>query len=180
MPWYEGRRCQDCGYEWDDIDVAESLTVGTIDDEQDEDFSLYSCPGCYLTLRVQRLWDGNSWRHWCRKLPRTRDDPSGRLVAQVVNRISALLAARRTIYQPLVVLDLGRIDCPLCENPLVLGPVDRPPPDCPKCHSRRTVGTGAGGIVTLHVESSPEDRAGGAGWDNRVRAATRDHWGTRA
>lgn len=59
MPYYEARKCEDCGHEWDDIDLTESVTVGVIDHEDDSTFTLYSCPVCYLRLRVQRVADGN-------------------------------------------------------------------------------------------------------------------------
>jgi hypothetical protein len=158
MPWFEGRRCEDCDHEWDDIDLSESVTVGTIDHEDADTFTLCRCPQCFLTLRVQRELDGNTWRHQSRSTQASRTRSYRILVEQVSDRISAILAARRTIYQP-TVIDLGQIDCTICGIPLVSGWVDRPPPPCPQCDSRRTVGTGSGGIVTMFWESSPEDQA---------------------
>jgi DNA-directed RNA polymerase subunit RPC12/RpoP len=158
MPWFEGRRCEDCDHEWDDIDDSEYVTVGTIHQADADTFTLYSCPQCSLRLYVQRESDGNSWRHqW--KVTRASPTRSYRkLVEQVSDRVSKILAVRRTIYQP-TVIDIGQIDCTICGIPLVSGQVDRPTPPCPQCDSRRSVRTGSGGVATIRWETDPEDEA---------------------
>ena len=157
MPLYQVLRCEECGHDWDDIDLSLSVTVGTIDWQDDSTFTLYSCPGCCLTLRVQREADGNSWRHWRDRSRRFSDDPSDELIARVAGRVDEILFARRTIYQR-VVIELGELDCAQCEIPLVTGLVERPPPECPECRSARVIDTGGGGIVTLCFEQPPEPK----------------------
>jgi DNA-directed RNA polymerase subunit RPC12/RpoP len=157
MPLYQVLRCEECGHEWDDIDLTQSVTVGTIDWQDDGTFTLYSCPRCYLRLRVQREVDGSSWRHWRSRLPRAPGDHSDQLIARVSDRIAEVLSARRTIYQP-VVIELGELACVQCEIPLVPGLVERPPRECPECRSARVIDTGGGGIVTLYCEPPPESK----------------------
>ena len=154
MPLYQVLRCEECSHEWDDIDLTESVTVGTIDWRDDGTFSLYSCPRCYLRLRVQRVADGNSWRFWRDGLRLVTGDPSDDLIARVAARVAEVLSARRTIYQP-VVIELGELDCIQCRVPLVHGLVEHPSPKCPGCCSTRVIDTGGGGIVTLYSEPLP-------------------------
>jgi len=155
MPYYEARKCEDCGYEWDDIDLTEIVTVGTFDHEDDSTYSLYTCPSCYLRLLVQRVADGNSWRHWCRALPPVPTDTSGELVARVAGRITEVLAAGRTIYRP-VAISLGEVECVRCGVSLATGPLDRPAPACPECRGPRSVFNGDWGFVTFLCDPSPE------------------------
>ncbi len=164
MPWFEGRRCEECRYEWDHIDLSESISVGTIEYDQAETRTLYCCPQCYFRLWVQREWDGNSWRHWCRAVRHVPGGFAGDLFQRVVERISAILASRRTIYQP-VLIDLGQVDCTRCGCPLVMGSVERPRAGCPKCGSRRSASAGNWGHVVLVDESffGPEQTLGAEG-----------------
>lgn len=154
MPYYESRRCEECDYEWDDIDLTERVTVGVIDHADGSTYTLYTCPECYLRLFVQRVADGNSWRHWCRALPPVPIDSSGELVATVAGRITEILRAGRTIYRP-VVIELGEVKCVRCGIVLVMGPLDRPAPVCPECRSPRSAFNGDWGFATLFCDPFP-------------------------
>ena len=156
MPPFRELRCETCGHEWDDIDLTRSVTVGTIDWRDETTFTLYGCPGCYLSLRVQRVADGNSWRVWRDGLRRVPGDLDDELIARVADRVSAILSARRTIYQP-VAIELGELHCERCQVPLVLGPIGRPHPECAKCRSVRVVETGGWGMVVLG-EPFPDEK----------------------
>lgn len=109
MPTYQVLRREGCGHEWDDIDLTQSVTVGTIDWQDDGSSTLYSGPRCYLRLRGQREIDGNSWRHLRSCLLRVPGDHSEQLIARVSERIAEILSARRTIHQR-VVVELGELD----------------------------------------------------------------------
>ncbi len=148
MPWFEGRHCDDCGHEWDEIDFRKSVTVGTIDYERADTYTLYTCPQCHLRLLVQREADLNSWRHWVRTLPSSPTDACDRLMVEVAGQISALLAQLRSAYQPTAIL-LNSIDCTKCKTGLVLGPLDPPMPVCPDCGSTRSSANGGWGHVSL-------------------------------
>jgi Zn finger protein HypA/HybF involved in hydrogenase expression len=151
MPFYEGRHCDDCGHDWDEIDLSESVTVGTIDYKQENTYTLYTCPQCNLRLRVQRETDLNSWRHWVRTLPNSPTDAGDRLMVELAGRISAILADLRSAYQPTIIL-LESIDCTKCNARLVLGPLVPPPPVCPECGSTRSSAKGGWGHVSLWRE----------------------------
>lgn len=157
MPTYQVLRCEGCGHGWHDIDLTQSVTVGTIDWQDDGASTLYSGPRCDLRLRVQREIDGNSWRHWRNCLPRVPGDHSEQLIARASERITEILSARRTIHQP-VVVELGELDCVQCEVPLVPGVVERPLPESPECLCARIIDTGGGGIVTLDFEPPPDSQ----------------------
>lgn len=158
MPSYRVFQCEECGHEWDDIDLTRSVTVGTFDWQDEGAFTFYRCPRCYLRLRVQHEADGNSWSRWRDRSWHIPGDPAEKLIARVADRVAEILSARRTIYQP-VVIELGGLDCAECEIPLVHGPVERPHPECPECHSARVIDTGSGGIVILHHEPLPRSNA---------------------
>jgi DNA-directed RNA polymerase subunit RPC12/RpoP len=158
MPSHQVLRCVECGHEWDDIDLTQSVTVGTIDWQDNGTFTLYSCPRCYLRLRVQRVADGNSWRIWRDGLRLVPGNPSDELISRVAARVAEILSARRTIYQP-VVIELGELDCIRCEIPLVHGLAEQPSPRCPECRSVQVIDTGGGGIVTLFSEPLPGTNA---------------------
>ena len=156
MPWFEVLTCEDCSHEWEEIDASEFITVGTIDLLDPSTFTQRSCPECYVRLYIQRETDGNSWRNWCRAKSRASSKFTERLRSDVVAQISALIAARRTIYQP-VPIDLGEINCSRCERPLVLGNIERPNPVCPACNGSRTLNTGGCGHVVLEYDDSDLD-----------------------
>jgi hypothetical protein len=155
MPYSETRTCEDCSHEWDHVYITESVTVGPIDLRDDTPYTLYTCPKCDLKLRVQRLTDGNSWRHWCRTTPPVPTGTSGELLSRVEERVTEILAAERTIYRP-VVIDLGEVERVRCKVPLVAGPLDRPTPACPKCSSPRSVYNGVCGFASLRPTDSTQ------------------------
>ena len=148
MPFFEGRHCDDCGADWDEIDFTKSVVVGTINWQQPDTFTLYTCPNCHLKLRVQRETDGNSWSHWVRTLPSLPMKPCDILVAEVAGQISTILAQLRSIYQP-AIIHLDSIDCVTCNVQFVFGSLDPPLPVCPKCGSVHSSPNGHWGHMVL-------------------------------
>ena len=148
MPWFEGRRCDDCGRDWEAVDWTESVVVGSIDWANAASYLLYTCPMCYLTLRVQREIDGNAWRHWVSTVPINPRESCDQLKRHVASTISAYLDTLDSQYRP-AAIQLYSVNCTKCKVPLVAGSVDLPPPICPVCGSSHSSFNGQCGHMSI-------------------------------